>query len=83
MKKTLEDHIMSCWNLVDEISFLSTAIGDEKLKTTDEILNVLNGLTTLYQCKFEDLMEQLEKDLATRRTPLASATREQGNGSCI
>lgn len=56
----LEEQIMSCWNVVDDVNTLFKAVSDTGL-STDEISNVLLGITSLYQLKFSQLQETLEE----------------------
>ena len=56
---TLEEKIMNCWQVVDD---LKTVYRSEQLyKDEDEMQNVLLGLFTLYQLKFEELFAIYEK----------------------
>lgn len=55
----LEEKIMNCWQVVDD---LKTVYHSEKLyKNEDEMQNVLLGMFTLYQLKFEELFDTYEK----------------------
>ena len=56
---TLEEKIMNCWQVVDD---LKTVYRSERLyKDENEMQNVLLGLFTLYQLKFEELFAIYEK----------------------
>lgn len=60
----LEQDIMKCWSVVDDIDVLYEYVM-ERNPTTDQIANALLGLHTLYQMKFEKCFgtfEQLIKD---------------------
>jgi hypothetical protein len=61
----VEQNIMDCWNVVDDIK---TIFHSESLYTNeDEMQNVLLGLFSLYQLKFDKLFksyEQLLQDFA-------------------
>ena len=50
----LEQQIMSCWNIVDDLDYLAP------LLETDESQNMLLGFKSLYQAKFEKLWECFE-----------------------
>ena len=66
MSKTrfdLEQEIMQCWNIVDEIKLIYTYHLDKKELTEDELANILIGLEKLYQIKFETLFETFEECL--------------------
>jgi len=59
---TLEEKIMNCWQVVDD---LKTVYRSEQLyKDEDEMQNVLLGMFTLYQLKFEELFATYEKLVA-------------------
>ena len=59
----LEQSIMHCWSVVDDIK---TVYHSEDLyNDQDKMMNVLLGLSTLYQLKFEEcfkLFEQVTKE---------------------
>ena len=66
MSKTrfdLEQEIMQCWNIVDDIKTIYTYHLDKKELTEDEMGNILIGLEKLYQIKFETLFETFEECL--------------------
>lgn len=55
----LEEQIQHCWQVVDD---LKTVYHSEKLyEDEDEMQNVLLGMFTLYQLKFEELFSTYEK----------------------
>ncbi len=56
----LEQKIMNCWSVVDDIKSLM-AIQDSRPVTEDEQANYLLGLATIYQVKFEELFSCFEK----------------------
>lgn len=56
----LEQDIMNCWSVVDDIKGLSRCMLDRRKMTEDEISNYLLGLETIYQVKFERLFETFE-----------------------
>lgn len=63
----LEQQIMQCWQVVDDIEMLYSYIGDDPKfadlspKAEDEIMNLLLALTSLYSLKFEKLFKTFEK----------------------
>jgi hypothetical protein len=60
----LEQNIMRCWNVTEDIDLLYENVM-EKDMTTDDIANALLGLKQLYEMKFNKLwdnFEQLIKD---------------------
>jgi len=56
----LEQDIMNCWSVVDDIKELSRCKMDRREMTEDEVNNYLLGLETIYQVKFERLFETFE-----------------------
>ena len=52
----LEQHIMKCWNVTEDIDLLNFNVL-EKDMSKDEISNFLLGLKTIYNAKFEDLFD--------------------------
>jgi hypothetical protein len=61
----LESKIMDCWNITSDIQVLTEGVL-EKDMTPDQIANVLLGLETLYQLKFERLFSDYEKLVAAK-----------------
>ena len=58
----LEQKIQECWQVVDD---LKTVFHCERLYTNeDEMQNILLGMFTLYQIKFENLHATYEKLVA-------------------
>ena len=51
----LEQHIMKCWNITEEIDLLN------KDMSTDDISNFLLGLKTIYECKFEEMFDNFSE----------------------
>jgi hypothetical protein len=57
----LEQDIMNCWHVVDDLKTLTKRYMDGATPMTeDEVTNVLIGLEYLYQMKFEQLFETFE-----------------------
>ena len=56
----LEQDIMNCWSIVDDIKELNRCMLDRRKLTEDEVSNYLLGLETIYQVKFERLFETFE-----------------------
>lgn len=56
----LEQDIMNCWSVVDDVKELSRCMLDRRKMTEDEISNYLLGIETIYQVKFERLFETFE-----------------------
>jgi len=55
----LEQQIMSCWNITEELKLLNEYILEKDL-STDETSNVILGLTQLYNIKFDKLFTTFE-----------------------
>ena len=58
----LEQQIMRCWSVCDDIQDLRKFRDGRKL-TEDELDNYLLGLVSLYQVKFENLFSLYEQVL--------------------
>ena len=62
----LEQRIMRCWNVVDDLEDMYHYIGDDKFftgmdaKHQDKILNLLLGMKELYAMKFEKCFSDFE-----------------------
>ena len=57
----LEQSIMQCWNVVDDIKLVTQQVYDRpKPLTEDELGNILIGLESLYQIKFEKCFNEFE-----------------------
>jgi hypothetical protein len=57
----LEQQIMTCWNIVEDIALLNTGVlegrPDGNTLTQDEISNYLLGLESIYSLKFEQMFD--------------------------
>jgi hypothetical protein len=73
-KFDLEQCIMDCWQITNDLNILFTSF-DLKELTEDEIQNCHLGLITLYNLKFERLWDTFEKSLA--EDPEIRAKREK------
>jgi hypothetical protein len=57
----LEQSILQCWNVCDDIKLLSEQALDRKTPfTEDEWANILIGMQSLYQLKFEKCFAEFE-----------------------
>ncbi len=54
----LEQQIMKCWNIVEEIQLLNENVLERDEMSKDEISNFLLGLSTIYDMKFNKLFDQ-------------------------
>lgn len=80
----LEQEIMVCWNVVDDIKLLYNHFGDNPRfsgldpKAEDEMMNLLLGLESIYQLKFEKLFGTFENVCREfhRRGKMAQLDRE-------
>jgi hypothetical protein len=61
----LEQEIMQCWSIVDDVKLLQTFVSDEPY-TEDFLQNYLLGLQTIYQTKFERLFNTFEQLVRNR-----------------
>lgn len=55
----LEQQIMNCWQVCEDIDAVYQ-VGGTRVMTEDELANALLGLKTIYQLKFEILMQTFE-----------------------
>ena len=60
----LEQHIMKCWNVTEDIDSLYYA---SETMTEDEIQNYLLGLKAIYEVKFNKLWSAFEECTHTRQ----------------
>ena len=81
----LEQQILQCWNVVDDIKLLYNHFGDNPKfkgldpKAEDEMMNLLLGLESVYQLKFDNMFRTFE-DVARefhRRGKMAQIDREK------
>jgi len=62
----LEQQIMQCWSVVDDIKVLYNHFGDNpkfeglEPKAEDEMMNLLLGLESMYQLKFDNMFRTFE-----------------------
>jgi hypothetical protein len=56
---TLEEKIMNCWRVIDDLKTLGNVYDREH--TEDEILNILIGITDLYDQRFNELFDTFEE----------------------
>jgi hypothetical protein len=81
---TLEDKIMDCWIITNDIAVILKAT---ETRDRNEIQNMLIGLESLYNVKFELLFKQFEKVLAyeaeqrriSRKNEGITSTRNSGS----
>ena len=60
----LEQEILDCWHVTDDIQAI---LDTERLDLNDEMQNVLIGLKTLYQLKFERTFSTFEQLIRERK----------------
>lgn len=67
----LEQQILSCWHITEDIGILHKALLEGKTDgtelTTDQISNYLLGLESIYNMKFEELFYTLETLIKERK----------------
>lgn len=56
----LEQQILKCWNITEEIELLNEQVLENDELTKDQISNYLLGLHTIYEMKFDKLFNQFE-----------------------
>tara|TARA_R110002126_G_scaffold274015_1_gene418909 strand:+ start:54 stop:269 length:216 start_codon:yes stop_codon:yes gene_type:complete len=67
MIRDLEQQIMDCWSVCEDLKTVYTQLYDwEREPTTDEIANALMGMQQLYQWKFEQLFHKYEMVIKAR-----------------
>jgi len=54
----LEERIMHCWGIVDDLDYIAELVEDN-----DQVSNLVLGLKSLYQAKFEKLWETFENSI--------------------
>ena len=57
----LEQQILDCWRIVDDLKFLTEYVIEDSSSTKDSISNVTIGLEQLYQIKFDKLFRTFEE----------------------
>lgn len=55
----LEQDIMKCWNVTEDIDLLYRNVMEKDL-STDDVANALLGMKTLYEMKFEEMFNHFE-----------------------
>lgn len=69
----LEQQIMNCWNVTEDVQLLYTWVMDSSeaegipTKALDKLANALLGMETMYNLKFERLFNTFEKYLHAKR----------------
>jgi hypothetical protein len=56
----VEQSLMSCWGIIDDIKLLSETVLDGKMNT-DEVSNYLIGLHSVYGLKFQNCFDQFSE----------------------
>lgn len=62
----LEQNILKCWNVVDDVNLLYSNVLERDL-TKDEIANYLLGISTIYEMKFQQLFDTFENMLKDKQ----------------
>lgn len=80
----LEEQIMQAWNVIDDINLLYHHFGDHpkfaglSAGAEDEMANLMLGITSMYQLKFEKLFhtfEEVTKEYHSRGHEIADQKR--------
>ena len=66
-RSDLEQQIMKCWNITEEIQLLNELVLEHDEYTKDQISNYLLGLHTIYEAKFEKLFDQFGEMVKERK----------------
>jgi hypothetical protein len=73
----LEQPIMDCWSVCDDLDTMYRQIGDgERDPTQDELINALIGMRQLYQWKFEQLFDKYEQVIKTQRDIVLNRSKQ-------
>lgn len=62
----LEQQILNCWNITDDLDVVIEAVTESNL-SQDDIVNLLLGIRGLYHLKFEKCFETFEELVSTRQ----------------
>ena len=63
----LEQEMLACWNVTDDIKLINERILEKGPFTVDELSNILGGLQTIYNLKFEKLFSTFEELLKEKK----------------
>lgn len=63
----LEQQIMKCWNVTDDIDLLYRTYYNSDTMSKDEVANFLLGIQTIYNSRFEELFDTFTKLIADRK----------------
>lgn len=70
----LEEKIMDCWSVCNDLETMFKQIGDgEREPTPDELMNALMGMQQLYQWKFEQLFSSYEDVIGSQHKEVHNA----------
>jgi hypothetical protein len=61
----LEDMIMKCWHVVDDLDMLAEIVGGTNMspKDQDKLLNIIIGLKELYNARFSSTFDVFEESI--------------------
>ena len=77
----LENEIMNCWRIIDDLKSLREHFMEGERVTDDSISNVLIGLETLYNIKFEKLFRTFENMLKSQAEEVFNFDEDDENQS--
>jgi len=63
----LEQQIMKCWNVTDDMDLLYRRYYNTDDMTKDDVANFLLGLITVYNCRFEEMFDTFSKLVKQRQ----------------
>jgi len=62
----LEQQILECWRITDDIKMLAEAIGNKEM-SEDKLMNILIGMQDLYDLKFDKTFNTFCQLIADRK----------------
>ena len=63
----LEQDIMNCWQVVEDLKTFSRRYLDGPKMTEDDVANIMIGIESLYQIKFEQMFNTFEQCIKNRQ----------------
>lgn len=75
----LEQGIMSCWHVTDDLDVLFEELVENQNFTKDQASNFVLGLSTIYQAKFDKLFRDFESFLKTYYKTIEQYNRDMNH----
>lgn len=57
---TLEQDIMSAWNIIEDLNLFADNIADKNM-SVDDLMNRVMGLSNIYEARFQKMIDTFEK----------------------